>query len=94
MKSDVSEAPTVCCFDYKVTPDHHDNWKKAYQELMKRKVQIGSDYSDGEIDDEKKVEKSRRLLKQKDTGCELGEGKNMNVIKKKSENFAQKNKTV
>ena len=92
MKRAVSEAPTVCCFDYKVTPDHHDNWKKAYQELMKRKVQIGSD-SDDEID-EKKVEKSRRLLKQKDTGCELGKGKNMNVIKKKSENFAQKNKTV
>ena len=33
VKSAVKDDPTDCCFDYKVTRDHHNNWKKAYQEL-------------------------------------------------------------
>ena len=53
MKSAVREDPTDCCFDYKVTPDHHNNWKKAYQELTKSNVKAGSDESDSSFDEEK-----------------------------------------
>ena len=46
VKSAVREAPTDCCFEYKVTQDHHNNWKKAYQELTKSNVKAGSNESD------------------------------------------------
>ena len=32
LKSLVKEAPSDCCYDFKVSHNHHDNWKKAFEE--------------------------------------------------------------
>ena len=37
LKSLVKEAPSDCCYDFKVSHNHHDNWKKAFEECMKSK---------------------------------------------------------
>ena len=60
LKSAVQEAHSVCCFDYKITKDHHANWTKARQALMNKDVEVESDYSDEEID----IDTSSRRLKE------------------------------
>ena len=37
LKSSVKLAPSDCCYDFKVSHNHHDNWKKAFEECMKSK---------------------------------------------------------
>ena len=61
LKSAVQEAHSVCCFDYKITKDHHANWTKARQALMNKDVEVESDDSDEEID----IDTSSRRLKKK-----------------------------
>ena len=61
VKSAVHEAPSVCCFVYKITKDRHANWTKARQALMIKDVEVESDDSDEEID----IDTSSRRLKKK-----------------------------
>ena len=35
MKSSLKEAPSNCCYDFKVSQNHHSNWKKANEEWKK-----------------------------------------------------------
>ena len=74
VKSAVKEAPSVCCYDYKVTQDHHHDWIKARQSLINNNVELGSDESDG---DEIDLDKKAGLFKQKDTGSARREGEGM-----------------
>ena len=83
VKSAVNEAPSVCCFDYKITKDHHANWTKARQALMNKDVEVESDDSDEEID----IDTSSRRLKKKVKNKKPAEKEKG---KKKSENFKEK----
>ena len=83
VKSAVQEAPSVCCFDYKITKDHHANWTKARQALMNKDVEVESDDSDEEID----IDTSSRRLKKKVKNKKPAEKEKG---KKKSENFKEK----
>ena len=92
VKSAVKEAPSVCCYDYKVTQDHHHDWIKARQSLINNNVELGSDESDG---DEIDLDKKAGLFKQKDTGSDLiGGKKNVRVLKKKNDIVAKRNGSV
>ena len=83
LKSAVQEAHSVCCFDYKITKDHHANWTKARQALMNKDVEVESDDSDEEID----IDTSSRRLKKKVKNKKPVEKEKG---KKKSENCKEK----
>ena len=92
VKSAVNEAPSVCCYDYLVTKDHHHDWMKAYQSMINKNVELGSDESDG---DEIDLDKKSGLFKQKDAGSDLiGDKTNVRVLKKKSGIVPKRNGSV
>ena len=57
MKSSLKEAPSNCCYDFKVSQNHHSNWKKANEE-WKKSNETGnkSDSAEDEVDMTDQVE--------------------------------------
>ena len=95
VKSAVREASTDCCFEYKVTQDHHNNWKKAYQELTKSNVKAGSDESDSSIDEEKDLRLIQEHKKKEVTYKKRGAvDKKRDAVDKKSNAVDQKRDAV